>query len=266
LIGGYSLSGFVIAQNEQDDIGDCLESIKWVDELVVVDSFSQDATVQIARRYTDRIVEHAFEGHVAQTKFAFEQTTCDWVLWLDADERLTPLAAHEVREQFERPHGPECDGFAFPRKTYFLGRWITHGGWYPQYKVRLMRRAAGRIVGEEPHPEAVVAGTVRKLKGDILHYSYPGGLVEYARRSAAYADIAARSRLARGKRASLIGLVLEPPMVFLKGYVLKLGMLDGVPGLGVAAGSAYHRLIRDLRLWELAHSRGFERSSGKQGD
>lgn len=260
MIGGQSFSGFVIAQDEQEDIGDCLESMRWVDELIVVDSFSQDATVETARRYTDKVIEHAFAGHVAQTRFAFEQTTCDWVLWLDADERLTPEAAAEVRGQFEHPGGPACDGFAFPRKTHFLGRWIMHGGWYPQHKVRLMLRKAARIVGEEPHPEAVVEGAVKQLKADILHYSYPGGVLEYARRSAAYADIAARGRLARGKRVSVAGLVLEPPMAFLKSYLLKLGMLDGVPGLAVAAGTAYHRFVRDLRLWELTHARDAERA------
>jgi glycosyltransferase involved in cell wall biosynthesis len=252
VIGGKTVSGFVITHNEQDDIADCLESIKWVDELIVVDSYSTDATAEIARRYTDRIVQHEFAGHVAQTRFAFEQTTCDWVLWLDADERLTQEAAEEVRGIFERPGGPGYDGFALPRKTFFLGRWITHGGWYPQHKLRLMRRAVARLGGEEPHPEAFVEGRVRKLKGDILHLSYPGGILEYVHRSAKYADIAARGRLACGKRASLAGLALEPPFVFLKSYVLKLGLLDGVAGLAVAAGTAYHRLIRDIRMRELA--------------
>lgn len=252
MIGGKTVSGFVITHNEQDDIADCLESIKWVDELTVVDSYSTDATAEIARRYTDRILEHEFAGHVAQTRFAFEQTTCDWVLWLDADERLTQEATEEVRRIFEEHGGPACDGFAFPRKTFFLGRWITHGGWYPQHKLRLMRRAAARIEGEEPHPEASVEGRVRRLQGDILHLSYPGGIIEYVQRSAKYADIAARGRLARGKRASAAGLVLNPAFVFLKSYVLKLGLLDGVPGLAVAAGTAYHRFIRDIRMRELA--------------
>jgi glycosyltransferase involved in cell wall biosynthesis len=264
VIGGKTFSGFVITHNEQDDIGGCLESIKWVDEVVVVDSFSTDATVEIARRYTDRIVQHEFGGHVAQTRFAFEQTTCDWVIWLDADERLTREAAEEVHEVFGRPGGPGCDGFAFPRKTFFLGRWVTHGGWYPQRKLRLMRRGVARVGGEEPHPEAFVEGRVKNVRGDILHLSYPGGILEYVQRSARYADIAARGRLARGERASLVGLVLKPPFVFLKSYVLKLGLLDGVPGLAVAAGTAYHRFIRDIRMRELAQ--GEEGRTSRRSD
>ncbi len=253
MIGGKSISGFVITGNEEENVRACLESMKWVDELVVVDSHSQDATVEIARQYTDRIIQHDFAGHVAQTRFAFEQTTCEWVLWLDADERLTDQAEGEVRRAFEQPGGPACDGFAFPRRTYLLGRWITHGVWYPKHKLRLMRREAAAIVGEEPHPEAVVEGKVKKLNGDILHHSYPGGILDYVRSSARYADLAARNRFARGKGASMVHLVFGPPLTFLKSYVLKLGFLDGVPGMAVAAGTAYHKFIRDLRLWEMTH-------------
>ncbi len=262
MIGGKSVSGFVIAYNEEDFIGDCLESMAWADELIVVDSFSEDETTAVAGRYTDRIIQREFAGHVAQTRFAFEQTTGDWVLWLDADERLSPRATEQIHRELSAPGGPGCDGFALPRKTYFLDRWITHGGWYPQRKVRLMRRAAGGIVGQEPHPEAVVDGPVRRLEGDILHLSFPGGIREYAERSAAFADIAARGRFDQGKRASALRLACEPPLAFLKSYVLKAGFRDGVPGLAVAAGTAYHRFVRGVRLWELEHGRPPQEGGG----
>jgi len=251
MIGGTSISGFVITYNEEGAIRDCLESMKWVDELVVVDSFSQDATVEIARDYTDRVIQREFAGYVPQTRFAFEQTTCDWVLWLDADERLTERAVAEVRGAFEQAGAPTCDGFSFPRKTRFLGRWITHGGWYPQHKLRLFRRAVASIAGDQLHPEAVVPGHVRKLKGDIWHFSFPGGIMDYVERSRKYAEIAAQERFAAGKRAGLVGLLLRPPLAFLQCYLLRLGFLDGVPGLAVAAGRAYHKFMRDMRLWEL---------------
>ena len=261
MIGGQTISGFVIAYNEQARIGDCLESMKWADELVVVDSYSTDATVEIARRYTDKIVQRQFDGHVGQTAFAFSQVTGDWVLWLDADERLTPQAADEVRRELERPGGPAYDAFAFPRKTMYLGRWITHGGWYPQHKVRLARRAAGRVAGGEPHPELTVDGRVKMLAGDILHLSFPGGVMDYARRSLSYADIAARTRFAQGRRAGWTSILLKPVGAFLKSYVLKRGFLDGVPGLAVGMGTAFHRFTRELRLWEL----GREGSDGRAG-
>ena len=254
MIGGKSVSGFVITYNEQEGLRDCLDSMKWVDELVVVDSYSQDATCEIAGEYTDRIIRREFAGYVAQTRFAFEQTTCEWVMWLDADEALTQQAAGEIHSWLAQPRQVEYDGFAFPRKTYFLDRWIKHGGWYPQHKVRFVRREAARLMGREPHPEFVVEGRVKKLKGDILHFSFPGGIVEYAQRSATFAEAAARARRARGKRASLLRLVLNPPFAFFRSYLLRLGILDGVPGLAVGVGTAYHRFIRELRLWELQHA------------
>ncbi len=255
MLGGQSVSAIVITYNEEDAIRDCLESVRWADELVVVDSYSEDATLAIAREYTDRIIQREFAGYVAQTRFAFEQTTGDWVLWLDADERLTPAALQEVKRYFERPEGPRCDGFAFPRLTFFMDRWIRHSGWYPQHKLRLFRRAAARIVGRPPHPTARVSGRVRLLRGNILHLSYPNGVVEMAERSARFADRAARARYAGGKRFSWVNLLFKPPLEFLKKYLLCLGALDGLPGLAIAAGSAYHRFVREVRLWQLDHGR-----------
>jgi glycosyltransferase involved in cell wall biosynthesis len=256
MLGGRRVSGFVLTRNEAANIGDCLKSMQWADELVVVDSFSQDATVQIARQFTDRVIQRQFAGYVAQTRFGFEQTTCEWVLWLDADERLTPEALQEVRQRFERPGGPDADAYAFPRKTCFLDRWIRHSGWYPDRKVRLFRRDVTRIEGTEPHPVAAVQGSVAKLKGDILHYSYPGGVTQMFQKSADFADRTARVRYERAQRFSILRLTLEPPVVFLARYLLRLGVLDGIPGLCISASAGYYRFMRQMKLWELAHAKG----------
>jgi len=258
MLGGRFISAFVITYNEEGAIRDCLESLKWADEIVVVDSHSTDRTVEIARQYTDRIILHDFAGHTAQTRFAFEQTSGEWTLWLDADEVLTQRALDEIYEAFDRPGGPQHDGYAFPRKTYFLGRWVRHGGWYPQHRLRLMRREVASIVGPRAHPRAVVEGKVRKLRGEILHLSYPGGILEYIERSRTYAEISAQERFEQGRRAGLLDMVCRPPLTFLSRYVLKLGVLDGVAGLAVAAGAAYHRFVRDLRLYELERVSGPE--------
>jgi len=254
MIGGHSVSGVVITLNEERNIRDCIESMKWADEIIVVDSFSKDATVEIARQYTDKVIERPFEGFVDQIDFALSRATCEWVLWLDADERLTPEALAEVTAAFEPPGGPDCDGFAFPRKTWFLDRWITHSGWYPQHKLRLFRREGAEIVGEEPHPKARVPGPTRRLGGDILHLSYPGGMAQLAERSARYASLAAVARYARGKRFSLLSLLSRPPFAAFKRYVLQLGVLDGLPGLAIAVGAGYYRFLREVKLWELAHA------------
>ncbi|MGD2175477.1 MAG: glycosyltransferase family 2 protein [Candidatus Brocadiaceae bacterium] len=269
MIGGQAVSAFVITYNEQKALRDCLESIKWADELVVVDSYSDDATVEIAREYTDRIILREFRSFLDQTRFAFEQTGCDWVVWLDADERLTRQACEEIERELSRPDGPDFDGFAFPRRTWFLDRWVTHSGWYPQHKLRLFRRDVADIVGYPPHPQAVVPGPVKKLKGDILHHSYPGGVLDMVRRSARFAELAAQSRYKEGRRFSALSLLLKPPLELLKKYVVRLGFLDGLPGFAIAVGSAYYRFVREVRLWELAHRaepEAFGEASEGQGD
>jgi len=253
MIGGIHVSAFVITYNEQRNIADCLEGLKWADELVVVDSFSQDRTVDIAGGYTERVVQREFAGHVAQTRYAAELTTCPWVMWLDADERLTPEAFAQVRREFERPGGPSHKGYAFPRKTFFMDRWIKHSGWYPQHKVRLFHRDFGAVGGEEPHPAVGMRGPTKDLDSDILHYSYPGGMTDLVRTSTKYAAFAARVRHEAGRRSSLLSLLLKPPGTFLKKYLLQLGMMDGLPGLAIAGVAGYYRFMREAMLWELDH-------------
>ena len=254
MIGDKAISAFVITQNEERNIADCLESLKWADEIVVVDSFSEDETVEIARRYTDRIIQHEFKWFGAQLKYAIGQTTCPWVMWLDADERLTREALDEVRDIFSRPGEPPHRGFAFPRKTFFMDRWITHSGWYPQHKVRLFQRDFASVAGDEPHAHVEIEGSVKNLKGDILHYTYPVGLRDLVAVSAKYADAAARARHAAGKGFSLFSLVLKPPATLLKKYCLQRGFLDGLPGIAIAVGAAYYRFMREVIMWELEHS------------
>lgn len=220
----------------------------------MVDSFSTDRTLDCARRFTDRILQHEFAGHVAQTRYAAEQTTCPWIVWLDADERLTEEAIAEIRAIFQRPGPPEPAGFAFPRRTFFMGRWITHSGWYPQHKVRLWHREMGHIAGEEPHPRVDLDGEAGELDGDILHYSYPRGMRDMVATSTKYASYAAREQHARDKRPSLLSMMLKPPGNFLKKYLLQLGCLDGMPGLAIAAGTAYYRFMREMMMWELENA------------
>lgn len=253
MIGGIHVSAFVITYNEQCNIADCLEGLKWADELVVVDSFSQDRTVEIAGRYTERVVQREFAGYVAQMRYAAELTTCPWVMWLDADERLTPEAFAQVRREFERSGGPSHKGYAFPRKTFFMGRWIKHSGWYPQHKVRLFHRDFGSVGGEEPHSTVEMRAPTKNLDGHILHYSYPGGMADLVGTSTKYAASAARVRHQAGRRPSLLNLLLKPPGTFLKKYLLQLGVMDGLPGLAIAGVAAYYRFIREAMLWELDH-------------
>lgn len=254
MLNGHSISAFVITCDEEENIADCLRTLRWVDELVVVDSFSDDDTVEIARRAADRVVRQEFLGYRDQTRFAFEQTTGDWVVWLDADERLTAEARESIKAEFDRPAGPTRDGYAFPRRTWFVDRWIKHSGWYPQPRVRMFRREKTEIRGGAAHPRAKVDGEVKRLAGDILHFSYPEGLSGMVRRSARFARIGAEERYREARRFSLPRLVFRPPLEFLKKYLLQLGVLDGMPGFLIAVGSAYYRFVREATMWELDHA------------
>ncbi|MBS3762718.1 MAG: glycosyltransferase family 2 protein [Planctomycetes bacterium] len=247
------ISAFVITYNEENNIRECLESVAWVDEIVVVDSFSEDRTVEIAEQYADLIEQRPFPGHVDQTRYASEQTSKPWILWLDADERLTPAAREEIETSFEQTNTPSFQAFSFPRKTFFMGRWILHSGWYPQPKIRLWNREHGEVVGEEPHPRVKVDGEAKKLSGDILHYSYPAGMKDMVNTSTKYASYAARTRHEKGRHFSMLSLLLKPPGNFLKKYLLQLGILDGFPGFAIAVGAAYYRFMREVMMWELDH-------------
>jgi len=255
MIGDKAISAFVITFNEESNIAGCLDSVRWADELVVVDSFSTDRTVEIASRYTDRIFQREFAGHVAQTRWGSELTTCPWILWLDADERLTREAQDELRRALTEHRRPGYRGYAFPRKTFFMGRWIAHSGWYPQHKLRLWDRRFGHVGGEEPHARVEVNGPVKKLKGNILHYTYPRGIVDMVATSTKYAAYAAKARHQAGTRFSLASLLLKPPATFLKKYLLQLGFLDGMPGLAISIVSAYYRFVREAIIWELQSGR-----------
>ena len=254
MIGNQKTSAFVITYNEEDNIADCLRTLAWADEILVVDSFSEDRTVEVAGQYADDVIQEEFRGHVGQTRFASGRTSHPWIMWLDADERLTDQAIEDVRGVLGAPGGPSHHGFAFPRKTFFMDRWITHSGWYPQPKVRLWHRDHGEVVGDEPHPHVKMDGPVKNLDGDILHYSYPAGMRDMVATSTKYAWMAARLRHDDGKSWSLLSMLLKPPGNFLKKFVLQLGVLDGLPGFAIAVGSAYYRFMREVMMWELENA------------
>ncbi len=253
MISNQKVSAFVITYNEEENIADCLETLDWTDEIIVVDSFSQDRTIDIAERYADTIIQREFAGHVAQTRFAAEQTTHRWIAWLDADERFTEEAVAELTAELS-DEDQDAAGFAFPRRTRFMGRWITHSGWYPQRKIRIWRRDRGQVEGEEPHPHVTLDGEAKEMEGDILHYSYPRGMRDMVATSTKYAWYAARSRYDKERHCSLLSMLLKPPGNFLKKYLLQLGFLDGMPGFAIAVGAAYYRFMREVMMWELEHA------------
>lgn len=243
------ISAAVITLNEEENIRECLESISWAEEIVLVDSGSTDCTVQIAKEFTDRVIHHSWEGINRQRDFTLTQASHDWVLCVDADERVSPGLREEIQRRVEA-ESDVVDGYRMPRRTYYLGRWIRHSGWYPDRKLRLFRKSKTRFVGKDPHDRPEVDGIVHDLKGHIDHYTY-SDISHHLRTIDSFSRTAAENLFQEGKRFHLIDLLLRPPWRWLDTYIIKRGFLDGVPGFIIAAGSAFYVFMKYARLWEL---------------
>ena len=251
----------VIARDAEATLDRCLASLAWCDEcIVVVDPRSRDATLARARAAGARVVLHPYAGNVEQKRFAFAQAKAEWVVALDADEALSPELAARLRA-FLRDPEPGCDAVELNRITYHLGRWIRHGDFHPDWQLRAFRRERGRVEGRNPHGRVRVPGRVVRLAGELEHRSY-ASLAEQIERVQAFSRIEALGMHAQGRRARLHQLVLRPPARFLRGYLLRQGFRDGVPGLVIAAVTAFHVFLKYAKLWEL-QARGARAQRGE---
>lgn len=241
------LSVTIITLNEEANIRYALESIKWADEIVVVDSGSSDKTVDICKEYTEKVFYNQWSGHIAQKNFAIDKATHNWILSIDADERVTPELAEEIKHALVNP---EAAAYVVPRHGFYMGRWIDHSGWYPDYKIRLFRRSRGRWGGINPHDAVIVNGEVKYLKGDILHYSYRD-IAHHVNTINSFTTIGAREYHKLGRRAGLWDIAVRPFGTFLKKYILKQGFRDGTPGFIIAVSSAYYVFLKYAKLLEL---------------
>jgi glycosyltransferase involved in cell wall biosynthesis len=237
----------VITKNEADNIERCLASAPFADEIVVVDSGSDDGTVEIARRFTDRVVINAWPGHVAQKQHAVDLAEHDWILSLDADEEVSDELAAQIEAL--KAAGPEREAYTVRRRTFYLGQWINHSGWYPDTRIRLFDRRRARWGGTNPHDEVICDGSVGELAGDVNHYSYRD-MSHHLSRINEYTTIMAAESFAKGRRAGLVDLLLRPPFAFVKKYVLQKGFLDGRHGLVVCALTGYYVFCKYAKLWE----------------
>ena len=245
------LSVTIITKNEEARIADALRSVAFADEAVVVDCGSADRTVEIARGLGARVVHHDWPGHVAQKNYAVGHASHRWVLSLDADERVSPELAERVQNTLR---APDAAGYRVRRRTWYLGRWIRHCGWYPDSRVRLFDRERARWGGIDPHDLVEVDGPVGTLDADLLHYSYDD-IADHLRTIDGFTTIGARRYFELGRRAGVTDLLVRPPLAFLNKYVVKRGFLDGIPGLVVCLLHGYYVLLKYAKLWELAHVR-----------
>ena len=240
------ISATVITLNEERHLAEALESLSWADEVVVLDSGSTDATVEIARRYTDRVLVTEWPGYAAQKNRAAAEASHDWIFSLDADERVTPELAGSIARARERE--PDAAGYRVARRAWYVDRWVRHGGWYPDWQVRLYDRRRARFEGEYVH-ESVRVERPGTLEGDLLHYTVES-LADHHRRLDRYTTLAAEALAARGRRFSPVRALVEPPLAFLKTYALRQGFRDGTAGLAIAGFAAYYVFLRQMKLWE----------------
>ena len=255
------ISAVLISLNEERRLARALESLSVADEVLVVDCGSTDRTLEIAGRHGARLLSHPWEGYARQKNYAASQAKYPWILSLDADEALSPeLAAELLRLKREGPG--ETAGFLMPRAARYLGRWIRHSGWYPDFKLRLYDRRRGQWVGDYVHEQVEVQGPVKKFSGDIQHFTCDS-LGEHLQTLDRYTTLAAqealeRSSRGRGAHDGHVGWVLPrmltaPPWKFLESYLFRQGFRDGFPGLVIAGMASFYVFLKYAKLWQMIH-------------
>jgi glycosyltransferase involved in cell wall biosynthesis len=242
------VSAAIICRDEEAHIEACLASVGWCDEIVVVDSGSTDRTVELARKFTPHVIHHDWPGYVAQKNFALERATGDWVFSLDADERCTPELRDAIRAALAAD--PGVAGYEVRRHVFYLGRWIDHGGWYPDWKLRVVRRGRARWAGVDPHDKLVADGATARLDADLVHHTY-ARFADQLRTIQRFSDVVAGEWQKQGRRFSLARALVHPPAKFLECFVWKRGFLDGWPGFVIAVASAFYVFAKHVKLWEL---------------
>lgn len=237
----------VITRNEAANIEAALASVSWADEIVVVDAESTDDTVALARQFTDRVIVRAWPGFVGQKNYAATLASHDWILSLDADERVTPALASEMRQALARTAQA---AYRLPRVTWHLGRWIRTTDWYPDYQVRLYDRRACQWSGQHVHEALAVSGATGDLRGELQHFPYRD-ISDHLETIDRYTTFAARQMRDNGRRSGLFQLAGHPPLAFLRNYIVRGGIRDGTPGFVISALNAYYVFLKFAKLWDL---------------
>ena len=243
------LSVTIITQNEEKNLRSCLESVAFADEIIILDSESQDQTLSIAREFTDKIFQEPWQGFARQKNMAQDKAQGPWILNIDADERVTPELKEEILSAIQK--GSPCTGFKIPRKNFFCGQWIRHGGWYPNYQLRLYQKEAGSFAQREVHEQVVVKGKVGTLKAPLEHYTYDS-ISDYLKRMDRYSDLSARQYLQERKRVSWPEILFRTKYTFFKMWILQKGFLDGAKGLVLAILYSYYTFVKYAKLKEIS--------------
>jgi len=244
------LSVAIITYNEEKNIKDCIESVLEIaDEIIVLDSFSSDATEQICSGYEKvKFSQHAFDGHINQKNRALDVCANDWILSIDADERVTTELAKSIRDFLESD--PQVVAAKFPRLTQHMKAFIRHGGWYPNARYRLVKKGYAKWGGENPHDKIIIEGDGAMLTGDLIHYSFKD-LSHQVDTINKFSTIKAFTRYEKGKKFHLWRLFLKPLSKFIELYLIKKGFMDGLRGFIIAVSSTYAAFLAEAKLYEM---------------
>jgi glycosyltransferase involved in cell wall biosynthesis len=244
------ISTTIITFNEESHIKAACESVVWADEIVVVDSESTDATREIAAACGARVITNPWPGFGAQKQFAVEQAQHEWIFSLDADERVSD----ELKKSIEslKQKSDLADGYVMARRTFYQGRWIRGGGWYPDRQLRLFRKSKGRWKQRHIHESVAMdpGARVERLDGDLLHYTSENAAHHHRMIGERYAPLAARQMFEEGRRTSVLGVAAAGPAAFIRSLILKGGLRDGFAGFTIASFAAHHAFLKHLMLWE----------------
>lgn len=244
-----SLSVICITRNEEQNIEACLRSVEWADEIIVVDSGSVDTTVELAKRSTSKVYVRPWEGYGSAKNFALSQCTMEWVLSIDADERITDDLREEI-SSIVLKNSRIYDAYSVPRKAYFLGKWIKHCGWYPARITRLFRRTAGSFSELHVHESLRISGNIGDLRSDLLHFTDPN-LFHYFEKLNKYTTLATKDMTRSGKRFTLFAMLVKPIWTFVRMFFLRLGFLDGLHGFILSVLSAGYVFTKYAKLWQV---------------
>ncbi len=253
--GPQTISVVIITLNEEQNIRRCLESIRWADEIIVVDSGSTDKTLDICKEYDCQVVNHEWEGYSRQKNFAVGLAKCDWELSLDADEEITPELADEMRRTINVADALQA--YDMPRSNLFLGKWMRHGGWYPDRQIRLFKRGTGKFKDVPLHEHIVLndpSARIGSLMNPMMHYTYPS-VSDFIHRADSYTNIEVDAMLASGRVPKRLGWKLATafPLKMLETYIYKSGWRDGIPGLIAATLVSGRVFTRYAKLWHRTH-------------
>jgi (heptosyl)LPS beta-1,4-glucosyltransferase len=237
----------VITQNEAHRLAEALQSVAWADERIVVDSGSTDDTLAIARQFADRVETRAWDGYASQKNYAASLATHDWILSLDADERVGVALGDEIRELLKTE--PAARGYRVPRVTNYLGQWIRSTDWWPDWQLRLYDRRAGQWARVHVHESVRMSAPVEKLRGELLHHPY-ADIADHLDTIDRYTTIAANELYDRGRRSGPLRIIGHAKMAFLRNYILRGGFRQGTTGLVVSLLNSYYVMLKFAKLWE----------------